>query len=162
MHKEPVGLEEEVWADRGLTKPAEAEEVGDGQFGEGGARRRQVNLRLAAVSPGDVDLDEELAAGEGAALAEAGPGEDGGGDGDPSQALLFGEGTPALRDGGKEVADGGLAWAAGIGWDEGGVADHAIACALPDDSAALTRLGVGQFHNQDTGHHTPSGEGCQG
>ncbi len=65
----------------------------------------EVELGQGAVAQGDVDLHEELEAGQGAALAKPGLGGDGRSDGDPGVALGLGEGSPALGDGGKEVSN---------------------------------------------------------
>ena len=141
-----VGLEEEGGADEGLAGAAGGVGVENGRLGLAEVGGGQVHLGLATVDAGDVDFDEELAAGQGSALAEPRLGHCGAGAGDPGEVLLFGEGAPALGDGGKEAADRDLAGGAWVERDEGGVADHAVACALPDILAPFSRHGVGQFH----------------
>ena len=56
-----------------MIERAGVEEAGNGQLGEPGIPRGQVNLRLAAIDQGDVDLHKVVEAGEGAA-AETGLG----------------------------------------------------------------------------------------
>ena len=106
--KEVVGLEEEGGGEGELIEAVAGEGARDGESRAAQGQGGQVELGLALMGEADVDFDEELAAGQGAALAEARPGEEGGGEGDPGEALSFGEGAPALGDGGKEVADCGL------------------------------------------------------
>ena len=140
--KEVVGLEKECGADG-----VRSEGAGDGGLRGAESKGRLVNLGLATVGEGDVDLHKELAAGEGAALGEPGPGQDGLGDGDPDEALGLGEGAPTFGDGAEVGADGALGGATGVERDEGGVADWAVAVALPDEVAAFSRFGVRQFHD---------------
>jgi hypothetical protein len=108
---------------------------------------REVELGKAAVAQGYVDFHEELEAGQGAALQKPGLGQEGGGCRDPRVALRLGEGAPALGDGGEEVADGLLGRCSWVKGDEGGVADLAVAVALPDEVAAFAGFGVGRFHD---------------
>jgi hypothetical protein len=89
------------------------------------------------VHKGDVDFHEQLQAGQGSALEEAGLGQEGGGDRDPDITLRLGEGPPALGDGGPEAADRLLCRCSRIKGYEGGVADLAVAVALPDEVADL-------------------------
>ena len=110
---------------------AGGQEAREGQLGEPATFRGQVNLRQAPVGQGDVDLDKEVEAGEGAA-AKTGPGQHGAGDGVPNEALLFGDGAPTGGDRAESPADGDLSGGAGVGGDEGRVADLAVASALPD------------------------------
>jgi len=121
----------------------------DGARGAAEAQGRQVNLGQAAIGEVHVHFDKELAAGERAGLCKPRLGQHGGGDGDPGEALRFGEGTPAFGNGAEDAADGLLGRGAGVGRDEGGIADLAIAVALPDHVAAFARLGAGPLHRQD-------------
>jgi hypothetical protein len=114
---ELVGLEEQCGADGQLIEPAGVEEAGNGQLGEPGISRGQVNLRLSAIGQGDVDLHKVVETGEGAA-AETGPGLFGAGDGDPDVALLRGEGAPTGGDGTEILTDNALSGGVGVKGDE--------------------------------------------
>ena len=108
--------------------------------------RRQVNLRLAAIDQGDVDLHKVVEAGEGAA-AETVPGLFGPGDGDPDLALILGESTPSGGDRSEDEAHSDLRGGAGVEGDKGGIADLAVAGALPNPVSAFSRFGIGHFHD---------------
>ena len=133
---ELAGLEEQCGADGRLIETVGVEEAGNGQLGEPGMSRGQVNLSLAAIGQGDVDLHKVVEAGEGAA-AETGPGLFGAGDGDPYVALLRGEGAPTFGDGAESAADNALSGGVGVKGDEGRVTVLAVAVALPDHVSAF-------------------------
>src|ERR1035438_404043 len=124
-----------------------AESSPNRRFGGLNISRGQVQLRFSLIRQWNVGFDEELAAGESSALAQAGLGPLGPGDGDPHVALLLAERPPAGGDSTETVADRDLGGAAGIKRDKGGVADLAVAIALTDNTHALARFGVGHFHN---------------
>ena len=140
-----TGLEVCAGADQRLSRAGSRKGFGRGVLGGAQIRGREVHLGLAAVDAGDVDFDEELAAGQGSA-AEPGPGQDVGGDGDPGETLFFSQGGPAFGDGGEGGADGALTGGAGVSGDEGGVGDLAVAVALPDGVATFAGHGVGPVH----------------
>ena len=107
-------------------------------------------MGLAPVDQGDVHLHKEVEAGE-PAIAETGPGPFGPGDGDPCVPLRLGEPPPAGADRAEMPRDRGLSGAAEVVRDKGGVADLAVAIALPDYIPAFSRFCVGHFHNHDAG-----------
>ena len=123
-----------------------AESCPNRRFSGPGVFRRKVNLRFALVRQWDVGFDEELAASQ-SARAQTGLGPFGPGDGDPYVTLLLGEGAPTGRDGAEVAADRDLSWGAWVERDKGGIANLAVASALPDCVPAFTRFGVGHFHN---------------
>jgi hypothetical protein len=105
-------------------------------------------VRAAGKGPWSVDLDKELATGQGAALAEAGAGLVGGGGGDPGGALGFGEGAPAPGDGGEDAAHGPLETGAGVGGHHQRALALAITATEGHIEAFLAGLGdVEDFHN---------------
>jgi hypothetical protein len=116
------------------------------RFGGPGVFQRKVNLWFAVIGQWDVGFDEELAAGQ-SARAQTGLGPFGPGDGDPYVALFLGERAPTGRDGAEVAADRDLSWGAWVERDKGGIANLAVASALPDCVSAFTRFGVGHFHN---------------
>ena len=113
--------------------------------------RRQVNLRFALICQSDVYFDKELATSEPPASKEPGLGPFGAGDGDPYVTLGLGEHAPTGGDCGEIAADRNLSRAAGVKRGKSGIADLAIAIALPNNIPALPGLGIGLFHNQQTG-----------
>ena len=142
-----TGLEVGAGAEQGLSRTDGGKGFGRGMLSGAQIRGREVHLGLAAVDAGDVDFDEELAAGQGSA-AEPGPGQDVGGDGDPGETLFFSQGGPAFGDGGEGGADGLLGGGAGVKGDDGGVGDLAVAVALPDGVATFARFGVRDAHGE--------------
>ena len=127
--------------------------VGDGEAAdgiglEGGLHRRVFHDFEVEVESQGVDLEEQLAAGERAALAEAGLGLDAFGGGDPGLALGFGDGAPVFSDGGEHGADAALLGGSGVGRDHEGAADLAVAAGHGDGEAAFAGLGdVEDLHN---------------
>jgi hypothetical protein len=109
------------------------------------AARGEVELRVALIDEGDVDFDEVVEAGEGAA-AKAVAGLPGATDGVPEVTLPLGEGAPAGGDGAEGAADGALRRGAGVEGDKKWVANLAVTIALPDEAAAFARLGVRLGH----------------
>ena len=131
-----AGVEKQCGADGRLIKPAGAEGAGDGQFGGPEIFWGKIDLRLAPVGQCDVELHEEVEAGE-PAPAETGFGPFGPVNGDPYVTLFLGERLPTLGDRAEVAADSDLGGAAGIIWDKGGVADLAIPSALPNCTPAF-------------------------
>ena len=125
-----AGVEKQCGADGRLIKPAGAEGAGDGQFGGPEIFWGKIDLRLAPVGQCDVELHEEVEAGE-PAPAETGFGPFGPGNGDPYVTLFLGERLPTLGDRAEVAADSDLGGAAGIKRDEGRIADLAVTSALP-------------------------------
>src|ERR1035437_7831597 len=113
--------------------------------------RRQVNLRFAPIGQRDVCFDEELAAGQWPALKKSGLGLHGPDDSDPCVALLLGERAPTFGDRAEFPTDSDMSRGVEIEMGEGGVADLAIASALPNHASAFAGFRIGHFHNQDTG-----------
>src|ERR1017187_3015125 len=102
------------------------------RFGGPSISQWQIHLRFSLIGQGNVCFDEELAAGESAALKEAGLGPLGPGDGDPYIALLLGQRAPTFGDLGEIPTHRDLSRGTGVERDEGRVADLAVAHTLPD------------------------------
>src|ERR1039458_859003 len=107
---------------------------------------RQINLRLALICQSHVCFDEELAAGESAALKEPGFGTLGAGNSDPYVTLRLGERAPTGGDCGEIAANRNLRGTAGVKRGKSGIADLAVTIALPNDISALPGLGIEPFH----------------
>ena len=131
--KELAGLEKEHGADRRQAEAGGAEGSGNRELAGAKVGGWKVNLGPALMDEPDIDFDEELAAGQGAALREPGLGHGGAGDKDPGVLLGHGEIVPAFGDGTERGAAGLLRGSFRIERDKGGVADHAVTGALPDE-----------------------------
>jgi hypothetical protein len=158
-----VGAEEKSGADEPLITPAGVAAGRNRRRGDSEIFQGQVNLSQAPIRQRDVGLYEEQKAGERAALAEAGLGLFGLGDGAPHEALSLGEGGPTFGDRAESPADRDLGRGAGIKRDKSGVAVLAIAIALLDCAPAFSQLrNLKDSHNSTGGdYRTPGGGGKQ-
>ena len=157
-----AGLEEKHRADGGQAEAGGAEGSGNRELAGAKVGGWKVNLGPALMDEPDVDFDEQLAAGQGAALGEPGPGHGGAGDKDPGVLLGHGEVVPASGDGAEGGAAGLLRGSLRIERNEGGLADHAVAGALPDEESTFPRFGVGQFHDSVRMRIHQRGGRCRG
>ena len=119
-------------------------------------------MSQAPIGQGHVDLYKEEETGERTALAEAGLGLHGPGDGAPKEALLLGQLPPPGGDRAESPADSDLSGCAGVKRDENRIAVLAVAIALPDSVPAFARLrNVEDFHKRLGGYSSTAGRGCK-